>query len=138
MRIVPMGILLAASLLGCDGARARNAPPKERALDVASLIAGCSELAECDERCAKSEAAACVSAGRLREYGHGVAVDAARAYRDYDRACALGHSGGCYNAALLLEAGRGVARDAGRAHDLFAKVCAMGSKTACARADGTR
>jgi uncharacterized protein len=98
-------------------------------------MTACQNLEECDQQCSAGQPAACVSAGRLYEYGHGVVADPARAYRLYNRACALGYAGGCYNAAVLLEAGRGISRDLRRARELYAKVCQMGSNTACDRAE---
>src|SRR5258707_15880817 len=126
------------SLTGCRRSRSSQSPPdgSEKPLDVASAIAGCRTLEECDQECSSGRRAACVSAGRFYEYGHGIAADPARAYRLYDRACELGYAGGCYNAAVLLESGRGVAKDVDRARELYAKVCQMGSKTACERAGG--
>jgi len=107
----------------------------KKPVDVASIVAGCRSVEECNQECSSGKPVACVSAGRLYEYGHGVVPDPAHAYQLYDQACALGYSGGCYNAAILLESGRGVSRDLRRAHQLYARVCQMGSKTACERAE---
>src|SRR5262249_48871577 len=97
--------------------------------------AGCQRPKDCDEQCRSGLPAACVSEGRLYEYGHGVIADRARAYGLYDRACALNYAGGCYNAAVLLEFGPGVSNDLNRARPLYAKVGQMGSNTACDRAE---
>jgi TPR repeat protein len=125
------------SLTGCrrSGSSPSSPDGSEKPLDVASAIAGCRALEECDQECSSGRPAACVSAGRFYEYGDGVAKDPARAFRLYDRACQLGYAGGCYNAALLLESGRGIAKDVDRARELYAKVCQMGSNTACERAE---
>jgi TPR repeat protein len=128
---------LVLCLTGCRRTN-RSAPSpdgSEKPLDVVSAIASCDTLAECDRQCSSGRPAACVAAGRLYEYGRGVAADPARAYRLYDRSCELGYAGGCYNAALLLESGRGVAKDVDRARELYSKVCQMGSNTACERAE---
>jgi TPR repeat protein len=106
----------------------------EKPIDVASIIAGCSDLEGCDRQCAEANPNACVSAGRLYEFGHGVTVDPTRAFRLYERACDLKSAGGCYNAAVLLESGKGVDRDLAAARQLYARVCEMGSKTSCEHA----
>lgn len=128
---------LVLCLSGCRRTDRSGPSPdgSEKPLDVASAIAGCRTLAECDQECSSGRAAACVAAGRLYEYGRGVVADPARAYRLYDRSCELGYAGGCYNAALLLELGRGIGKDIERARELYAKVCQMGSNTACERAE---
>ena len=125
------------SLTGCRRSSGSASAPdgSEKPLDVASAIAGCRALEECDQECSSGRPAACVSAGRLYEYGRGIAADPARAYRLYDRSCELGYAGGCYNAAVLLESGRGVPKNTDRARELYAKVCQMGSNTACERAE---
>lgn len=121
--------------IGCRR-RSSSAPDaSSKPIDVASAITGCQNIAECDQQCGSGQAAACVAAGRLYEYGRGVAADPGRAYGLYDRACVLNYAGGCYNAAVLLEAGRGISKDVSRARELYAKVCQMGSNTACDRAE---
>ena len=133
-----MGFLCLFLLLPCCHRPAKAPSPAasaEQPVEVASVLSGCQSLQQCAQACSSGQPAACVAAGRLYEYGHGVPIDAASAYKAYDRACALGYAGGCYNAALLLEAGRGVKKDAGRARQLYATVCQAGSRTACARAD---
>lgn len=129
-------VLLAAMALGA--CRATEASPQgkgvDKPIDVASVIAGCTELEDCNRQCAEKSASSCVSAGRLYEFGHGVAADPARAFRLYEQACDSKYAGGCYNAAVLLESGKGVERELGRARQLYAKVCEMGSKTSCERA----
>ncbi len=120
--------------IGCRRGSSTAPDASGKPIDVASAITGCQNIQECDQQCSSGQPAACVSAGRLYEYGRGVVADPARAYGLYDRACALGYAGGCYNAALLLEAGRGISRDTSRARELYAKVCQMGSNTACDRA----
>lgn len=124
-------------LMGCHGS-SNSSPPAEgsvKPVDVASVIAGCDTAEECERDCASGKPAACVSAGRLYEFGRVVTVDLARAYHFYDQSCIHGYAGGCYNAALLLESGRGTPRDVRRARELYARVCQMGSKTSCARAE---
>lgn len=137
LRAHVLGIGLACVLAGCSRSSDSSSPPNgpPRPVDVASTVAGCQALEECDQKCSSGQAAACVSAGRLYEYGRGVAADPARAYSLYDRSCALGYPGGCYNAAVLLESGRGVSKDLQRARQLYEKVCEMGSKTACERGE---
>jgi TPR repeat protein len=125
-------IWLPLALAGCRRSSDSSSPPdaSKGPVDVASTIAGCQTLEECDQKCSSGQPAACVSAGRLYEYGRGVAADPARAYRLYDLSCALGYPGGCYNAAVLLESGRGVSKNVQRARQLYARVCQMGSNTA--------
>jgi TPR repeat protein len=106
----------------------------ERPLGVASIIAGCTTLDDCNLQCTERTPAACVSAGRIYEFGHGVPADAARAFQLYEQACAWRYAGGCYSAAVLLETGKGVERDLSRARELYAQVCQLGSKTACRQA----
>jgi TPR repeat protein len=106
----------------------------DKPIDVASTVAGCADLEDCNRQCAGQRANACVSAGRLYDFGRGVAADPARAFRLYEQACDLSYAGGCYNAAILLETAKGVGRDLDRARRLYRKVCDMGSKTSCERA----
>jgi TPR repeat protein len=127
-----VGALILFSLIGCHRAAPHEAPTK---IDVAGAMITCSTAEECDRQCEAGDRSSCMFAGRFYEYGHGVAVDAAHAYRSYERSCKLGYPGGCYNEALLLEAGRGVSRDSGRAKELFRWTCWAGSSTACARAE---
>lgn len=128
-------LLVALGLGGCgDRNRASRASALEKPVKVAAILAACNDLEDCNRQCGEASPASCVSAGRLYEFGHGVAADASRAFRLYEQACDLKSAGGCYNAAVLLEAGRGVERNPGRAHELYTKVCAMGSKTSCERA----
>ena len=117
---------------------ASEAHGPDKPIDVASVVAGCKGLAECDEACGKDQAQACVSAGRLYEFGRGVIADPSHAFALYQRGCDLGYAAGCYNAAFLLSAGKGVAKDPSRARELYAKVCEMGSKTACEKAVAVR
>ena len=129
-------ISLLWALTGCRrSSDSSSSETSRRPVDVASTIAGCEALEECDQKCSSGQPAACVSAGRLYEYGRGVAADPARAYRLYDLSCALGHPSGCYNAAVLLEAGRGVSKNVQRARQLYDRVCQMGSNTACERGE---
>jgi TPR repeat protein len=131
-----IAVLLAS--LGLGACHDRSTSPGERGaakpVDVTSVIAGCRDLGECNRLCAAQQAPACVSAGRLYEFGHGVPADPARAFPLYVEACDLKFAGGCYNAAVLLEAGKGVDKDPVRARALYGKVCAMGSQTSCERA----
>jgi len=107
-------------------------------IDTVSLISGCSDLDDCNRKCAAHDARACVSAGRFYEFGHSMPSDSARAYNLYITACDLRFAGGCYNAAVLLEAGKGIARDLSRARFLYENVCSRGSPTACERANNLR
>ena len=106
----------------------------DKRIDVASVVAGCQSLEDCNRRCTDKSPSSCVSAGRLYEFGHGVSADPSRAFVLYERACDANYAGGCYNAAVLLESGKGVAKDRVRARQLYTKVCGMGSKTSCERA----
>ena len=133
--IAGLYLLLCATACRKSKSDAPVPPEAQKPLDVASVIAGCTSVADCEKECSEGKPAACVSAGRTYEYGHGVAADPARAYSLYTRSCELGFSGGCYNAALLRELGRGVSRDLDKARELYAKVCQMGSNTACERAE---
>lgn len=129
--------LLAVLLLGACHRKADVPAPGQRGapLNVAAAVAGCDGLADCDRTCADGNGAACVEAGRLYEFGHAGARDAARAYGLYERSCLLGSAAGCYNQALLLETGKGVGADKKRASALYERVCQMGSKSACARGE---
>src|SRR5258707_15813945 len=73
-------------LTGCRRSGGSPSPPdgSQKPLDVASAIAGCATLQECDQECSSGRPAACVSAGRFYEYGDGVAKDPVRAFRLYD------------------------------------------------------
>lgn len=138
MSVRRSSLLYLAIVLGVAAChRSKSAPPAgaDKAIDVATVLAGCTGAAECEQKCAAGASGACLEAGRLHEFGHAGPRDAARARPFYERACALGNGGGCYNLAVLLETGNGVAKDAQRALALYEKVCAMGSKTACARAE---
>jgi TPR repeat protein len=135
-RIRRVLVLLVALRLGAcrDRDVSSHASGAEKPIEVASVISGCKDLDDCNRQCEQKYANACVSAGRLYEFGREVATDTARAFRLYEQACDLKSAGGCYNAAVLLEAGKGIERDSVRAHQLYAKVCEMGSKTSCERA----
>jgi TPR repeat protein len=128
-----VGLLL--FLAACHRSSGSSPPGAEKPIDVATQIAGCASVAECEQKCSSGASAACVEAGRLYEFGHVGARDAARAYGLYQKACALGSAGGCYSSAVLLEAGNGVAKNVPRALELYEKVCQMGSKTACTHAE---
>jgi TPR repeat protein len=120
-------------LFGCR--HSDNATTKaDKLVAVASTIAGCADLTECENGCRAGLANNCVEAGRQYEFGHAGPRDAARAFPLYERACKLGLPGGCFNAAVLLEAGNAIAQDTRRAAQLYAQVCLSGSKTACSRA----
>jgi TPR repeat protein len=132
--------------LGASACRSHDAAPdgngKAEPINVAATVRGCTDLDDCNRQCTEQNPTACVSAGHSYEFGHGVAVDAPRAFQLYEQACDWKYATGCYNAAVLLEAGKGVVKDAARARQLYAQVCALGSKTACERAgklgDGNR
>jgi TPR repeat protein len=127
---------VALGLVACRKAKPwSDATGPDKPIDVASVIAGCTDPDDCDRQCVAKHASSCVSAGRMYEFGRGAPADPSRAFRLYEQACDLSYAGGCYNAAVLLEAGNGVDRDSERARQLYAKVCEMGSKTACQRAE---
>jgi TPR repeat protein len=132
-------VLALLAAVGLGACRTENASSQgggtEKPLEVASIIAGCTTLDDCNRQCTEKTPGACVSAGRLYEFGHGVPADPARAFQLYEQACDWKYPGGCYNAAVLLEAGKGVEKDLKRARELYAQVCQMGSKTSCGRAD---
>jgi uncharacterized protein len=77
---------------------------------------------------------ACVAAGRMYEFHHGVAKDDFKAVSFYSRACELGDPTGCANFAIMLENGRGTTKDLVRAKDYYARACTRGSSLACAHA----
>jgi TPR repeat protein len=134
-------IFLSAALLlvlGAGACHGHDAPPdasaKATPINVASVVAGCTGLDDCNRQCTEKNPNACVSAGHSYEFGHGVPADAAQAFQLYEQACNWKCATGCYNAAVLLEAGKGVVKDAARARQLYAQVCVLGSKTACEHA----
>ena len=77
---------------------------------------------------------ACVFAGQMHEYAHGVPKDEARAASLYGRACDAGWMTGCYNLAIMFEKGRGVPLDCEKAAALYGSACAAGARPACERA----
>ena len=103
-------------------------------VEVASIIAGCRTLDDCNRQCTEKTPAACVSAGRLYEFGRSVPADPPHAFQLYEQACAWKYAGGCYSAAVLLEAGKGVEQDLNRARELYAQVCQLGANPSCAQA----
>ena len=131
-----LAVLAALGLGACDKAKGSSHDSSSvKPLEVASIIAGCTTLDDCNRQCTEKTPSACVSAGRLYEFGHSVPPDPAHAFQLYQQACTWKYAGGCYNAAVLLEAGKGVEKDLARARELYAQVCQMGSKTSCGRAD---
>jgi len=108
------------------------AKPSEPSMIVASGPPSCQDVEECERQCPERPEA-CVSAGRLYEFGHGVPSNPARAFGLYQQACGLNSLVGCYNVAVLLEAGHGTPQDLTRASELYGRVCAKGSPTACER-----
>jgi len=92
---------------------------------------GGGSLASLSPACDRGDGSACMLAGRLYEFAHGVDTDLAKALSLYERSCALGYGPGCYNVAVLLEKSR---QNLGRAAALYQQVCATGSPTACAAA----
>ncbi len=129
-------LILLFGLFGLFGCQ-RSAPlePAEKAVNVSSVIEPCHTLEACEQQCSAGQPAACVAAGRIYEFGHGVTPDAARAFKAYERSCSLGYAGGCYNVAVLLESGLGTTKDTARARDLYARVCKLGGTSACAHAE---
>jgi TPR repeat protein len=81
---------------------------------------------------------ACVFAGQMHEYAHGVPKDVVKAARLYETACDAGWTAGCYNLAIMFENGRGVPLDRDRAARLYDSACSAGAKGACERAKGLR
>ena len=130
--LILLGALGVAACSGTD--TAPHGRGVDKPIDVASIIAGCKDLDDCNRQCTEKSPGSCVSAGRLYEFGHGVPSDPVRAFPLYERACDFKYAGGCYNAAVLLEAGKGVQRNPARAREFYAKVCQMGSKTSCEKA----
>ena len=132
-------VLALLAAVGLGGCRRGNTSSQDsstaKPLEVATIIAGCRTLDDCNRQCTEKTPSACVSAGRLYEFGHSVPSDPAHAFQLYEQACDWKYAGGCYNAAVLLEAGKGAEKDLKRARELYAQVCQMGSKTSCGRAD---
>jgi TPR repeat protein len=81
---------------------------------------------------------ACVFAGQMHEYAHGVPKDNAKAAALYERACRAGWAAGCYNQAIMLENGRGVPQQLDKAASLYDTACAAGAKAACEKAKALR
>jgi len=134
-RLRVFALLAALGLGACSKPRTSSqGGGMEKPLEVAAIIAGCNTLDDCNRQCTEKTPSACVSAGRLYEFGHSVPADPSRAFQLYEQACAWKYAGGCYNAAVLLEAGKGVEKDLSRAQQLYAQVCQLGSKTSCGRA----
>ena len=84
------------------------------------------------------DAPACIFAGQMYEYAHGVAKDDEKAARYYQQACDMGSQAGCYNLGIMYENGRGVPRDRAKAGDLYQAACTAGAKTACDKAKQMR
>ncbi len=84
------------------------------------------------------DAPACVFAGQMHEYAHGVPKDEPAAAGFYGTACKLGWAAGCYNLAILSESGRGVPTDPARAADLYDVACKAGAARACDKAKELR
>jgi TPR repeat protein len=130
-----LALLTAFGIGACGTAKASpHGEGADKPINVASTIAGCDNLDDCTSKCSEKNPNSCVSAGRLYEFGHGVAADPARAFDLYQRACDAQYAAGCYNAAVLLEAGKGVGTDLVRARKLYMQVCQMGSTTSCEQA----
>jgi TPR repeat protein len=77
---------------------------------------------------------ACVFAGQMHEFAHGVPKDDAKAARLYERACDLYWAPGCYNLAIMYERGTGVPADRAKAGDLYQSACTAGAAQACDKA----
>jgi TPR repeat protein len=90
-------------------------------------------LAYFEQACAMKNAAACVSAGQIYEFHHGVDKDDVKAADFYRRGCDIGDQVACANFAIMLENGRGVATDVERAAILYDKACRAGAGLACDR-----
>ena len=97
-------------VLGIGACQNHDASPDANSaatpLNVASIVAGCQDLADCNRKCTEQNPNACVSAGHSYEFGRGVAVDSPRAFQLYEQACDWKFATGCYNAAVLLESGK--------------------------------
>jgi TPR repeat protein len=78
-----------------------------------------------------NDAPACVFAGQMNEYAHGVPKNEAAAGGFYEKACDLGWAAGCYNLAILSEKGHGVPQDRPKAAKLYGIACRAGAKQAC-------
>lgn len=85
-----------------------------------------------------NDPSACVFAGHMFEYAHGVAKSLAAAARFYERACDLHWSAGCYNLGLMYERGAGLDQDRAKAAELYDVACAAGANEACAKAKEMR
>ena len=82
--------------LGLGACRNRDAPSRasgaEKPIDVASLVAGCDDLAGCDRLCTEKNPNACISSGRMYEFGHGVSHPARLRRRRPAMTCERVHS----------------------------------------------
>ena len=87
-----------------------------------------------EHACDMRDASACLFAGQMHEFAHGVPKDDVVAARFYGRSCDLGYAAGCYNLAILFEEGHGVPKDRAKAGDLYQVACTAGAKQACDRA----
>lgn len=85
--------------------------------------------------CDLGDPAACLFAGQMYEYAHGVLKDDVRATGLYQRSCDAGWSPGCYNLAVMVEAGRGVPADRNRAIALYRGACSAGARQACEKVE---
>ncbi len=90
-------------------------------------------LAYYESACAMKNGAACVSAGQMYEFHHGVDKDDVKAAAFYKQGCDLQSQVGCANYAIMLEKGRGVAKDETAAAILYDKACREGAGLACDR-----
>lgn len=84
------------------------------------------------------DAPACVFAGQMHEYAHGVPKDERAAAGFYGTACKFGWAAGCYNLAILSEGGRGIPTDIAGAADLYDVACKAGAAQACDKATELR
>ncbi len=75
--------------------------------------------------------AACVFAGQMHEYAHGVPKDDRAAAGFYEASCKLGWAVGCYNLAIMTENGRGLPADRSKAAELYGVACKAGATQAC-------
>lgn len=86
-----------------------------------------------EKACTMQSSAACVSAGQMYEFHHGVDKNDTKAAGFYKQGCDLGSQVGCANYAIMLENGRGVTKDLAAAAALYDGACQKGAGLACER-----
>jgi TPR repeat protein len=92
-----------------------------------------SDLADCNEQCARGDGQSCFNAAKFYRNGDGVPIDVKHHYSLQQRACELGSMRGCAAAGVQHLYGLGEApRDYDKARALFAKSCDAGEGHGCA------